>query len=592
MRKNKETHNIEYKRELNEHFEKVAVSFLNSRGGDIYIGIDDDGNIIGVKNADKTQLKIKDILKNNISPSVLGLFDVMLEEIDNKKVIKVKILEGTERPYYIKKYGLSEKGCFIRNGNASDPMPQSLIDKLYASRNKNSLSQIISPIQTLKFEQLQIYYQEVGLKLNKNFYNFLELLRQDKKFNYIAYLLSDNNNISIRVAKYSSLNRRDLVENNEFGHCCIVKAAKQVLDKLQIENKTLSKITDIRRKDEKLVHPIALREAVMNAFIHNDYTTEEAPKFEIFPDRIEITSYGGLPVNITKKEFFNGYSALRNREIMRVFRDLELAEYLGSGIPRILSFYPKSIFKVTDNFIRVVFPFPVVMNFIENTVERTVENTVKKNVENTVEMNVENTVVITVEKDVDVYPENTRDKIIYAIQKNPYVTIKDLEIITHLTRRGVEYQLNYLKSKGIIKRIGSDKNGYWIIKKIHYFDEKWMKKNVEKSVENSVKMTVEKNVEMTVEKNLENTVENSSVKNINIENILDTLTLSKLSETAKIILNEISKNPNVTIKELMQTTQLSRRGIEYNLKKLKDNKIIKRIGSDRSGYWIILKQKH
>jgi predicted HTH transcriptional regulator len=584
MRKNKETHNIEYKRELNEHFEKVAVSFLNSRGGDIYIGIDDDGDIVGVKNADKTQLKIKDILKNNISPSVLGLFDVMLEEIDNKKVIKVKILEGTERPYYIKKYGLSEKGCFIRNGNASDPMPQSLIDKLYASRNKNSLSQIISHIQNLKFEQLQIYYQEVGLKLNKNFYNFLELLRQDKKFNYIAYLLSDNNNISIRVAKYSSLNRRDLVENNEFGHCCIVKAAKQVLDKLQIENKTLSKITDIRRKDEKLVHPIALREAVMNAFIHNDYTTEEAPKFEIFPDRIEITSYGGLPVNITKKEFFNGYSALRNREMMRVFRDLELAEYLGSGIPRILSFYPKSIFKVTDNFIRVVFPFPVVMNFIENTVERTVGNTVKKSVENAVE----NTVVITVEKDENVYPENTRDKIIYAIQKNPYVTIKDLEIITHLTRRGVEYQLNYLKSKGIIKRIGSDKNGYWIIKKIHYFDEKWMKKNVEKNV----KMTVENTVEMTVKKNVDSTVEKTSEKNINTENILDTLTLSKLSETAKIILNEISKNPNVTIKELMQTTQLSRRGIEYNLKKLKDNKIIKRIGSDRSGYWIILKQKH
>ena len=80
------------------------------------------------------------------------------------------------------------------------------------------------------------------------------------------------------------------------------------------------------------------------------------PKFEIFPDRLEITSAGRLPESLSKEEFFNGISIPRNKELMRVYRDVELVESLGSGIPRILRAYGEDSFKFTDNFIRITFP--------------------------------------------------------------------------------------------------------------------------------------------------------------------------------------------------------------------------------------------
>jgi ATP-dependent DNA helicase RecG len=148
-----------------------------------------------------------------------------------------------------------------------------------------------------------------------------------------AYLLADSNGTSIKVAKYKGKDRVNLTENNEYGYCSLIKASKQVLDKLELENKTHSKITPKERENQRLWNPIALREAVINAIIHNDYTNEAPPKFEIFDDRIEITSAGGLPEALSQEEFFEGVSIPRNKELMRIFKDLDLVEHLGSGVP-------------------------------------------------------------------------------------------------------------------------------------------------------------------------------------------------------------------------------------------------------------------
>ena len=129
-----------------------------------------------------------------------------------------------------------------------------------------------------------------------------------------------------------------------------------MLDKLDLENRTSSTITAKGRTDVRLWSPIALREAVINAIVHNDYTREVPPKFEIFSDRIEITSAGTLPEGLTQAEFFEGYSIPRNKELMRIFKDLELVEHLGSGIPRITQFCPESCFRFTENFLRSTFP--------------------------------------------------------------------------------------------------------------------------------------------------------------------------------------------------------------------------------------------
>lgn len=351
-----ESHRVEHKQSLTDTFEKEVVAFLNyHEGGIIYIGVDKDGKIVGCQNPDETQLKIKDKLKHNISPSCLGLFEVILETIEEKSVIKIIIASGRETPYYIKKNGMSEKGCYIRVGSSSEPMSQTMIEDLFAKRVRNSLGNIKSRRQDLTFEQLKIYYEEKGLKLNEKFASNLELLTDDGYYNYVAYLMADSNGVSIKVAKYAGTNKVDLIENNEYGYCSLIKATKRVLEKLEIENKTAALITSTTRKEQPLWNKVALREAVINAIVHNDYITENPPVFEIFSDRIEITSTGGLSIIKNIDDFFSAYSNPTSRELMRIYKDLELVEHLGSGLNRILEAYDKDSFVIKQNYMKNIF---------------------------------------------------------------------------------------------------------------------------------------------------------------------------------------------------------------------------------------------
>jgi predicted HTH transcriptional regulator len=219
----------------------------------------------------------------------------------------------------------------------------------------------------LSFEQLRIYYEEKRKPLGKQFKTNLELTTEDGALNYAAYLLADENGMSVKVAKYRGKDRVDLIESNEYGYCSLIKATKAVLDKLDLENKTASTITAKERIDVRLWNPVALREAVINAIVHNDYTREVPPKFEIFADRVEITSACALPEGLTQAEFFEGYSIPRNKELMRVFKDLEMVEHLGSGLPRITEFYGPECFRFTENFLRITFLASSPVHAVEET---------------------------------------------------------------------------------------------------------------------------------------------------------------------------------------------------------------------------------
>ncbi|MDP8052752.1 hypothetical protein QJU23_10050 [Pasteurella atlantica] len=175
---------------------------------------------------------------------------------------------------------------------------------MFSSRTQNSIGKIRSNRQNLSFEQLHIYYQAKKKNLNKKFLENLELLTPQGELNYAGYLLADENNISIKVAKYKGTTKVDLIESNEYGYCSLIKATKSVLDKVNLENKTLTKITAKERIENRLWNEVALREAIINAMVHNDYTMEIAPTIEIFSDRITVTSAGSLPKNLTEQDFF------------------------------------------------------------------------------------------------------------------------------------------------------------------------------------------------------------------------------------------------------------------------------------------------
>ena len=353
-----ENHRIEYKREVTDDLEKQVVAFLNARdGGVIYIGIDDDGSVIGVNECDQLQLVVKDRLKNNIQPSIMGLFEIIHEQRIGKDILRITVAGGLEKPYYLRKFGMTEKGCYLRIGSAAEPMPQAMIENYYSKRVRNTIGRMESPRRDLTFEQLKIYYEARGLHLNDAFMKNLELLTPDGKPNYAAYLLADENGISLQVAKYAGTDRVNLIENRDYGRCSLIKALKAVLDRVNVENTIFTKISYPLRQEQELINSIATREALINAVVHNDYSYGATPKVEFFSDRVEVTSMGGLPYGVTEADFFSGCSVPRNKEIMRVFRDLEIVEHLGSGVPRILKAYGKDAFEIRESFIRITFPF-------------------------------------------------------------------------------------------------------------------------------------------------------------------------------------------------------------------------------------------
>ena len=355
---NTETNRIENKEQLNEDFEQEVIAFLNYKeGGIIYVGINKNGQVVGVEDVDLTQLQIKDRIKNNIQPSTLGLFDVTVETIDNKEVIKVIISSGTEKPYYLRKKGRTPEGCYIRVGSSKERMTERMIDDMYAKRIKNTLKEIDSPRQELTFNQLKIYYEEHGLKLNDNYLQNLDLLTSEGKYNYNAFLLADENNVSIKLVKYVGTNKLELLENLEFGNRCLITATQRILDRLDVENTTYAKIEYFGRKEQEKIDSKALKEAVINAIVHNDYSYGNSPIIELYSDRIEITSAGGLPQELSQEEFLEGVTAPRNKELIRVFKDVDLIENIGSGVLRILDAYDKSCFKFMEHFLRVSFNY-------------------------------------------------------------------------------------------------------------------------------------------------------------------------------------------------------------------------------------------
>jgi len=377
---NTETNRIENKEQLNEDFEQEVIAFLNYKeGGIIYVGVRKDGQVVGLKDVDLTQLQIKDRIKNNIQPSTLGLFDVTVETIDNKEVIKVIISSGTEKPYYLRKKGRTPEGCYIRVGSSKERMTERMIEEMFARRIKNSLKEIESPRQDLTFRQLKIHYEGNGMILNDNFARNLNLLTDEGKYNYNAYLLADENNISIKLVKYLGTNKMELIENQEYGYCCLITATQRILDRLTAENTVYAKIEYNGRKEVEMIDSKALKEAVINAMVHSDYTLTTTPIIELYSDRIEITSGGGLPQGLSQEEFLEGVTAPRNKELIRVFKDVDLIENIGSGVLRILDAYDKSCFKFMDHFLRVSFKYKEnPFEYDEKTDKKTTKKTDKK----------------------------------------------------------------------------------------------------------------------------------------------------------------------------------------------------------------------
>lgn len=294
--------------------------------------------------------------------------------------------------------------------------------------------------QDLTFDRLFMYYAAKGIALKKEtFEKTLKLKNKKKEYNVMAYILSDQNSIPIRVSIFTGLDKASpLFSVKEFGNDCILFSMDKLLeygDAINIiQADERNRISE--RKDVPLFDYEAFHEAILNAFIHNKWLTLNGPQISIFSDRMEILSHGGLAVDQDAEGFYSGASIPVNEVLASIFLQLRLSERSGRGVPKIVSRYGKEAIKIEKNRITVIIPF----QRLDNEIHTEVKNKVKINL------------------------NNSQKKIIEAMRDNPNVKTVRLMVITGLSESGVNRNLKKLKELGLIERIGSLKNGYWSVK--------------------------------------------------------------------------------------------------------------------------------
>lgn len=295
--------------------------------------------------------------------------------------------------------------------------------------------------QELTFEKLFLYYAAKGIELRKEtFEKTLKLKTKDNKYNIMAYILSDQNDIPVRVSVFSGIDKSaPLFSVKEFGNTCIMYSMDKILeygDAINIiQADERNRISE--RKDVPLFNYEAFHEAILNAFIHNKWLTLNAPQISIFTNRIEILSHGGLAIDQDESGFYSGSSLPVNEVLASIFLQLRISERSGRGVPKIVSIYGKESIKIEKNRITVTIPFNKInVNSFEIVSDKVYHKVTNK----------------------------TEDIIIAIIRDNPNITVNQLMIKTSLSEPGVKKNLKQLKEKGIIERIGSKKTGYWKVK--------------------------------------------------------------------------------------------------------------------------------
>lgn len=441
MNKYIESETLELKERYTDTISKEIVSFLNGTGGTILIGVKDNGTIVGVDRIDEVLRKISDIITGQIEPNPQDEINSELKFDEGKTIIAIHINKGRNHIYCQKKYGFSSAGCTIRIGTTCKEMTSEQIKIRYEKKyiDTEYMLKKRSNSSDLSFRELKIYYSEKGYRLeDKTFEANLNLRNEAGEYNLLAELLSDRNNIPFIFAKFKGKNKASISERSDYGYGCILTSYGKIKNRLQAENICISDTTVRPRKDTYLFDFDCVNEAILNALVHNDWTITE-PQISMFYDRLEILSYGGLPSGMTKEQFFDGISRPRNATLMRIFLNMGLTEHTGHGIPTIVEKYGTEAFEIQSNYIRCTILF-------EKEVLDQIDN---KNVALNVGLNVG--------------LKKTEKKVIELLIENPSVTSVELAEKIGVTKRTIERAFKTLQEKKMIERIGSKRDGNWIV---------------------------------------------------------------------------------------------------------------------------------
>ena len=353
-----ESETVELKEIYTSDLKKEIIAFANTNGGTIYIGVRDSGEIVGVDDADFVMQQISNSLRDNIRPDVSMFTNIELLREDNAFFIKVTVSQGTKRPYYLADKGLRTTGVYVRSGTTSAPASEDAIRMMIKMTDGDSFEANRSLVQELTFRKLEEEMQIRGLEFTKVQMRNLGILTSDDIYTNMGLLVSDQCRHSIKFAIFQGTDKLVFRDRKEFTGSLFaqISDAYKIID---FYNGTKATFHDLLRTDERDYPEDAVREALLNAIVHRDYSFSGSTFINLYSDRLEIISLGGLVPGLSLEAAMLGASQSRNEKLANLFYRMKLIEAYGTGISKMLSCYRGS--SVQPKFENVEGAFQVVL---------------------------------------------------------------------------------------------------------------------------------------------------------------------------------------------------------------------------------------
>ena len=354
-----ECETVELKAEVNGDICKEIIAFANTKGGTLYIGVQDDGQIIGVNNADHVTLQIGNMVRDSIKPDVTMFVGYQTLEENGRQIVAVTVQKGTDRPYYLGSKGLKPSGVYVRNGNSADPATDTAIRKMIKETDGDTFEDMRSLEQDLTFAAAEELFAKCKTPFDESKMRTLGLMSPDGIYSNVAMLLSDQCSITVKAATFTGTEKVNFHDRREFTGS-LFRQMEDIYAYLDLRNRTQSTIEGLYRNDLRDYPEEALREALMNSLVHRDYSFRSSTLLSVYDDRIEFVSIGGLPIGIELDDIMLGLSVCRNPKLAAVFYRLKLIEAYGTGMPKIMSSYEGSglepKIEVTHNAFKITLP--------------------------------------------------------------------------------------------------------------------------------------------------------------------------------------------------------------------------------------------
>lgn len=354
-----ESETVELKSTVVADMCKEVIAFANTKGGTIYIGVENDGTVIGVDSADRVILQINHMVRDSIKPDVTMFVRYETQIVDRKQIIAVTIQKGTDRPYYLGSKGLKPSGVYVRNGTSADPATDTAIRKMIKETDGDSFEAMRSLEQNLTFQATEAQFAKRNVPYDAAKMQTLGMVSKDGIYTNVALLLSEQCPNTIKAATFAGVDRSVFQDRREFTGS-LFQQMEDLYAYLDLHNQTKAMFEGLYRTDTRDYPEEALRETLMNSLVHRDYSFSASTLVSIYDDRIEFVSVGGLPTGISLEDIMLGLSVCRNPKLAAIFYRLQLIEAYGTGMPKIIGAYagtglePK--IEVTNNAFKITLP--------------------------------------------------------------------------------------------------------------------------------------------------------------------------------------------------------------------------------------------